>query len=267
MKKTKILSIRKSIVLLLLLFISMLLIRCNIFDDLVNSALDFDGIFTNSSGWEVTLESDGPDSGTAIYTKAGTSSLGSIRVGDALISYADRTGDNTWDGSVRDNNGSGNFTSGVISIDGDNLSITPENKTSNSFVRVSAGSGGGTSGGGVVTPGTSKVLVDQCVDGEEGDKKIITINVPASVKKMEIRTSEVVSVCDRNTADMFVRKGSNPTVTKTPTYSWVADCASIKVNRESETCIFTNPASGQWYIMLFGFNTYFYSHLTVTITY
>ena len=70
----------------------------------------------------------------------------------------------------------------------------------------------------------------------------------------------------RNTADLFVRRGSAPTVTKTPTYSWVADCFGIKPNREDEVCVFDNPASGTWYIMLFGYNTYFSSQLKVTLT-
>ena len=129
-----------------------------------------------------------------------------------------------------------------------------------------SGTGGGSGGGGVGTPGTSQVLLNQCVSGSDGDKKIFTINVPANVKTMVIETSEVVS-CDRNSADLFVRRGSNPIVTKTPSYSWTADCASIKPNRERESCTFNNPTSGQWYVMLFGYNTYFISNLKVTVTY
>ena len=82
---------------------------------------------------------------------------------------------------------------------------------------------------------------------------------------MEIRTLESTNAY-RNTAELFVRRGSAPTVTKTFSYSWVADCSSIKPNRQNEVCVFDNPASATWYLMLFGYNTYFKSELKVTLT-
>ena len=82
---------------------------------------------------------------------------------------------------------------------------------------------------------------------------------------MEIRTLEYTNAY-RNTAKLFVRRGSAPTVTKTFSYSLLADCFSIKPNRQSQVCVFDNPASATWYLMLFGCNTYFKSLLEVTLT-
>ena len=117
----------------------------------------------------------------------------------------------------------------------------------------------GTSGGGGTGGGTSTTwAIDQLIAGSEGDKRILYFTLPANVKNMEIHTSESTNTY-RNSADLFVRRGSAPTVTKTPSYSWVADCFSIKPNREDEVCVFDNPASGTWYNILFGYNTYFSS--------
>lgn len=271
MKKIK-LSTKKKFTGLMLLFISILISSCKTVDSAIDWALDFEGVFENSSGYQIKLESVGPDNGVATYTKLGTVPLDQFwhaDLGEKVISDAHQTSDNTWSGVVAQNNGVGFLYSGVIRIDGDVLTIMPDGYPSYSYTRVGTGDVDGNtgSGGGSGTTVTSQVLIDQCVSGQVGDRITFTIDVPANVKKMEIQTSEVVSVCDFNTADLFVRKGSKPTVTKTPTYSWVADCASINPNRDKESCTFNNPSSGKWYIMLFGYNIYFISHLNVTITY
>ena len=108
---------------------------------------------------------------------------------------------------------------------------------------------GGKSGGGGGT--TTTLVIDQLIEEDAGDKKFLYFTLPANVKKMEIRTTESNSTY-RNSADLFVRRGSASTVTKTPSYSWVADCFRIKPNRKNDVCVFDNPASGTWFIMLFG---------------
>jgi len=134
----------------------------------------------------------------------------------------------------------------------------------------SSGSTGGGTGSGTTTP-TSQVLVDKDLDGDSYEKKTISFTVPSGVKSMVIRTTES-NTAYRNTADMFVRKGSAPVVngpkppSNTPAYSWTADCSGTKPNREDEVCTFNNPASGTWYVTLYGYNTYYSSRVLVTIT-
>lgn len=195
----------------------------------------------------ITVTCNGSTRTVSSYYSSGAPSCGAsgaanFTLNPGTYSYSASGGSLTWSGTI-------NITIGGCS----KLQLTGNGT-----------GGGGTGGGG--TPGTSQVLFSQCVEGNEGDKKIVIINVPANVKKMTIETSEENS-CWRNTADMFVRKGSSPTVTKLPTYSWTADCAGIKPNRENESCTFNNPGSGQWYIMLYGYNTYFSSNLKVTVFY
>jgi hypothetical protein len=80
------------------------------------------------------------------------------------------------------------------------------------------------------------------------------------------------SAAYRNTAEMFVRKGSAPIVNGpkppcyTPAYSLTADCAGTRPNREDEVYTFNNPGSGTWHVVLYGYNTYYSSRLTVSIT-
>jgi pre-peptidase len=137
---------------------------------------------------------------------------------------------------------------------------------------VSSGSGSG--GGGTSTtppPPSSQILVDKVLEGEKYAKQTLSFTLPSGVKTMEIRTSESSSAY-YNAADMFVRRGSAPVVNgpkppnNTPAYTWTADCHGIKPNREQEVCTFNNPTSGTWYVTLYGYNTYYSSRVTVTIT-
>ncbi|RPD43552.1 pre-peptidase C-terminal domain-containing protein [Paracnuella aquatica] len=134
----------------------------------------------------------------------------------------------------------------------------------------SSGSTGGSTGSGTTTP-TSQTLVDKDLSGDSYEKKTISFTVPTGVKTMVIRTTES-NTAYRNTADLFVRRGSAPIVNGpkppswTPAYSWTADCSGIQPNRVDEVCTFNNPGSGTWYITLYGYNTYFSSRVLVTIT-
>ncbi|MFC5283435.1 pre-peptidase C-terminal domain-containing protein [Pedobacter alpinus] len=130
--------------------------------------------------------------------------------------------------------------------------------------------GGGS--GGTTNPGTNvTALVNTILEGNVYETKTISFNVPAGTKSMTVKTSESGGAY-YNTADLFVKKGSAPLVvgpkppTNLPKYSWTADCYSIKPNREQEACTFNNPSAGTWYASLYGFNLYFNSNVTVTIT-
>jgi len=134
----------------------------------------------------------------------------------------------------------------------------------------SSGGGSGTTTTPPATP-TTQALVDKDLSGDAYEKKTISFTVPSGVKTMVIRTTESASAY-RNTADLFVRRGSAPVVngpkppSNTPAYSWTADCHGIKPNREDEVCTFNSPASGTWYITLYGYNTYYSSRVLVNIT-
>lgn len=237
--------------------------------------LNFEGVFASANGNEIVLEKESPLYSKGRFTKVGPG-MGIIVVGDAFCSSMERVNDNTWKGQVRERySGDFNFLdygqtimNSVVS----QLTISPNGLPIYNYTRVSGGNtggGGGSTGGGGTDGGTgtsTEILINQCITGSEGDKKFLRFTLPANVKKLEIKTFEESGSCDRNTADLFIRKGSDPTVTKTPSYSWVADYYGIKPNREDEICVFNNPASGQWSVMLFGYNTYFISKLKVTIT-
>jgi len=264
MKISTLLSEKKFLVTIIVAFL-VLNIGCKKVDEALEYALNFDGVFVSTNGSEVVLVTDGNNKGSGKFTKVGTG-MGVIVVGDSFAEDMERINENTWKGRVRDRfDGLFNLMYyGEISINdnGNLLTISPNGGAAYNYRKVSSGSGGTGSGTGTNT----EILVNQCVSGSDGEKKIIRFTVPANVTKMEIRTFEEVGTCDRNAADLFIRKGSDPTVTKTPTYSWIADCAGIKPNREDEVCVFNNPGAGQWSVMLFGYNTFFISKLKITIT-
>ncbi|MCU0320818.1 MAG: hypothetical protein MUE72_00295 [Chitinophagaceae bacterium] len=239
-------------------------ISCNKVDEAIDNALAFEGIFASVNGNEVKLELGAANLGVGTFTKVGTSP--GISVGDVFCSDMRRIDDNTWEGIVRETEGGTfNFLTGGkigISINDNRLYVSPNGKPTYTYTKIS--SAGGAGGGGTGGTGT-QVLANQCVSGSNGDKKTFTFTVPANVKKLQIETFEETG-CDRNAADLFVSKGSTPTITSTTPYRWVADCASIKPNRENEACVINNPGSGTWTVMLFGYNTFFNSKLKVTIT-
>jgi hypothetical protein len=141
--------------------------------------------------------------------------------------------------------------------------------SSGSTAGTGTGTGTGT-GSGTTTP-TTQTLIDQVIEGDAYEKKTISFTLPSGIKTMVIKTSESAAAW-RNSADMFVRKGSAPVVngpkppSYTPAYSWTADCAGTKPNREEEVCTFNSPASGTYYVTLYGYNTYYSSRLTVSTT-
>jgi hypothetical protein len=107
----------------------------------------------------------------------------------------------------------------------------------------SGGGGGGTLTNGVPVPNLS---------GATNAQSNYSIAVPAG------QTSLVVTISGgTGDADLYVRAGSAPTLT---TY----DCRPY-ITGNSETCSFTNPAAGTWYIMLNGYTAY--SGVTLTATY
>lgn len=136
----------------------------------------------------------------------------------------------------------------------------------NNVVASSGGTGGTTGGtGGTGTTTGETKLIDMDVTGKKGELKTVSFSVPTGTKKMVVRTNEP-TINYRNLADLFVKRGSKPSVSISPSYSWTADYYSMTPNREIKICTITNPSSGTWYAGLYGYNMDFQSRLTVTIT-
>ncbi|PKA83897.1 hypothetical protein ATE92_2066 [Ulvibacter sp. MAR_2010_11] len=116
--------------------------------------------------------------------------------------------------------------------------------------------------------GTSELL-NVLVEGDRGDQKIVRFTVPSGVSFMEVILQEG-GVGSKNSADLFVRRTINPTVSfkQYSHYTWEADCASTNLNRAQELCTFTNPQSGEWVVLVGCIDNcnYFSSNLVVKIT-
>jgi hypothetical protein len=113
--------------------------------------------------------------------------------------------------------------------------------------------------------GTTTILLSQRVSGDAKAKLTYNVTVPSGTKSLNVILTEEFTY-DRQTADLFVRKGSPAIINLSPSYSWTADCASIKPNRETENCNITNPSAGVWHITVYGYVSYFSCLLKVTIT-
>ncbi len=102
---------------------------------------------------------------------------------------------------------------------------------------------GTTSGGG----GGGSVLVNGVpvtnLSGSSGSTNTWTLAVPAGTSSLSFNMSG-----GTGDADMYVRFGSAPTTT---TY----DCRPYR-SGNSESCTFSNPGAGTWYVMLRGYSAY-----------
>ncbi|MDP2414695.1 hypothetical protein [Daejeonella sp.] len=212
------------------------------------------GVFDLGEGWQVELNGD-----RAIYVTAGTTKVGT-NVGDSFAIGMELIGNNKWRGYIREKNGFGFLGLGTAEIIDNKLKITPDGAAPYTINKGVKNTGTGGSSG-----SNAQILTDQKVEGEKGDRKIFKVTLPTGVKQMEIRTTEVAGVYYYNLADLFVRRGSDPTVSLTPQYSWTADWHSVNPNREDEVILITNPPAGVYHIMLYGYNSYFTSQLVVKI--
>jgi len=90
------------------------------------------------------------------------------------------------------------------------------------------------------------------LSGATNSQQFFFIAVPAGQASLTVQISG-----GTGDADLYVRFGSHPT---TATF----DCRPF-INGNNETCSFTNPAAGNWFIMLNGFAAY--SGVTLKATY
>src|SRR5207237_9034419 len=90
------------------------------------------------------------------------------------------------------------------------------------------------------------------LSGAVNSRKFFFIAVPAGQASLTVQISG-----GTGDADLYVRFGSHPTLN-------TFDCRPF-INGNNETCSFTNPAAGNWFIMLNGFAAY--SGVTLKATY
>jgi vibriolysin len=102
----------------------------------------------------------------------------------------------------------------------------------------------------VTTPLTNGVPVSG-LSGSSGNKKYYTLEVPAGLPNLVFDLSG-----GSGDADLYVRQGSVPT---TGSY----DCRSFKIGN-TESCTFSNPAAGTWYVMIYAYTTYSGANLKAT---
>ena len=209
-------------------------------DILINSRL------VSSSKIEMTL----PTSVSISYTKKRYTLTGSRWdiVTNSYSGYVNRTLFNT--------------KSNVVKI---NVQNNIPNLYVNDVAASLGSSGSGGTGGSV--PSAETKLIDQDVTGIKFQLKVVSFVVPVGVKTLVIKAHEPNSNY-RNLADLFVKRGSAPLVSKTAltAYTWTADYNSQTPNREQKICTISNPPSGTWYAGLFGYSSDYNSRLVVTIT-
>lgn len=112
---------------------------------------------------------------------------------------------------------------------------------------LSGGDGGGDTGDTKLSNGVSVTA-----SGASGSKTYFYIDVPSDASKLTIWTTG-----GSGDADLYVKYGSKPTLSS-------YDCRPYK-NGNEETCTFSSPASGTWWIMLHGYTSY--SDVSLTAAY
>ena len=118
------------------------------------------------------------------------------------------------------------------------------NKNKGGFGGPSGGGSGGGTGGG---SGSDTVLTNDVpltnLAGATDSVKYYVLTVPAGATTLSFNTSG-----GTGDADIYVRAGSRPTTTS---YT----CRPYKLGN-TESCAFTNPEAGQWYVLVKGFDAY-----------
>ncbi len=103
----------------------------------------------------------------------------------------------------------------------------------------------------VLTSGTAVTNIS----GRDGSLKTYRIAVPTGATRLLITTTG-----STGDVDLYVKRGSAPTPTSTD------DCDSTNEFNADETCDIPNPAAGDWYMTLVGFEAYSGVTLTATVT-
>lgn len=166
-------------------------------------------------------------------------------------------------------NYSGNISGSLFTERGDKVNrikISIQGRTPTIFVNnVKVGNQSGTGTGGTGTDGTQELKKTR-VEGNSGGKSYIDFSLPRDAKTLVIKTTELTSA-DLNMADVFVSRNTTPTVTSNYPYNYNADYSHTTGNRGEKVITIKNAKAGNWHIMLYGFNSYYWSWVIVTAEY
>ena len=101
-------------------------------------------------------------------------------------------------------------------------------------------------------PPTTTLLSQSSLSGSSGTWKRFPITVPAGTTSLTVKQFN-----GTGDADLYVRSGSQPT---TSAYN----CRPY-LSGNTETCTFTNPVAGTWYVSVYAYTSYSGVSLTATI--
>ena len=237
-------------------------------DDMVEDA--FTGVYQSGDGMAIEL------AGGDAYVRAfGSSEFGAIgdgfSIGDKYMVNMSEREPGEWRGHVAspvytDGRISGVMLDwGTVFLDGGELTFTDNAGVDRRFDWVKP------SWSDAQDPGTQPpadgpvVLLEQGgLSGDELSSTRFTIRVPPGARSLEVVLTE--EEIGYQVADLFVKFGSAPSVSSKYPYSYSADCASVLDNRATERCVFTNPAAGDWHILVYGYHRYWGAKLTATLT-
>ena len=117
------------------------------------------------------------------------------------------------------------------------------------LLQACGGGGGDSTGpGGNGTALTSGATLTN-LSGDQNSQRLYRITVPAGTPMLSVITSG-----GTGDLDLYVRHGAAPTDQQ-------ADCESLGGANE-EDCVIESPASGEWYVMLHGYEAYSGASLT-----
>jgi serine protease len=104
-------------------------------------------------------------------------------------------------------------------------------------------------------PGDTELFDEQAVStsGAQGSETHYFIEVPANASSLAVNLAG-----GSGDADIYVSQGVKPTLTS-------YQCRPFK-NGNNESCNFTNPAAGKWYVMVQGYSAYANANLTADYT-
>lgn len=248
---------------------------CDKADEEINAAVDkyIFGGFYESRGLEIEVE------GTSAHITAidPEHDLGKdpsiLMVGDLYLKNIKETGDKTWEADIF------KYDYNIVSHTGtpkgwekttitvgtnDEVIFSNSNRYDYSFKKKTASGGGGSGGGNGNGNIEGDTVFKQKYNGDMYEEITVTYTPTPGTKSVTFLATEFNDIADRNTADMFVRKGAKPIINndKISKYSWTADHAGINPNRADEIYTVNNP-SGTYYITLYGYDTYFLSWLVI----
>jgi hypothetical protein len=262
---------RTKAVLLAVVAMSVALVSCekNPVDEVIDEALEnaFSGFFETGDGTQIEL------TGThAIIRKVGSyvfSTGVTKKVGDYYIIGASPSPTGNA-GEYRGNvvNNLGLYSWGTITLSGNRLTITRQSgdgfSAHNDWTKINPPAPGDGGNSGTGTTGPITLVTETGLSGARLSSRYWKITVPTGTKQLVVETGEV-DQWSGNLGDLFVSRGTQPTVSSREPYNYTAQCASIKPNRESENCTFNDPPAGEYHILLYGYHAYYGTTLRATI--